>query len=146
MSRIFLCAIPFCLAGAAAWADQEARPNLSGTWQLDASKSEIHSRVAPETTWTINQKEDNIHIEEGKSTLDCTTLGKDCVLKEAGKPAKVSFWYNGPALVEMETLGHNGESITKKRMKLSGDGSTLTVEVVHIVPDGRPETWVLRKK
>ena len=131
-------------------ADEPARPVLNGTWQLDAAKSEIHSRISAALTLTIEQKEDAIHIVESggkdKVELSCGTLGKDCKAQEEGRPLTVSFYYNGPALVETETRGHNNESVIKKRMRISDDGATLTMEVMHLVPDGQTEKLVLRKR
>ncbi len=152
MNRLsgFLCGI--CAAGMM-WADAGTHPNMSGTWQLDAAKSTSHSGVPNDMVLVIDEKDDGtIHLTESsaatnhKADFQCTTHGQDCEVKEEGKPAKVSFWYNGPLLVETEMRGHNSESITKKRMKLSSDGATLSVEVEHLVPSGAPETLVLHKR
>jgi hypothetical protein len=133
-------------------ASDPSKPEFSGTWRLDPSSSEIHSRISNDMVWKIDQKDEDIHfIESGAEkggTLDvtCGTRGADCKTKEAGKPVTVSFWYNGPALVEMETEG-KGEEITKRKMQLSNDGSSITVEVTHILPEGRgPEKYVLKKQ
>jgi hypothetical protein len=133
-------------------ANDSARPEFTGTWHLDTASSQIHSRVSDELTWTIDQKNDDIHfVESGAErggTLDikCGTRGTDCKAKEAGKPLTVYFWYNGPALVEMETEG-KGEAITKRKMQLSDDGTSMVVEITHIAPEGRsPEKFVLKKQ
>jgi len=112
---------------------QDDRPNLSGTWQLDPAKCDMHSGKAGAATWVIEEKDNSIHIAENEGGKDrkveCTTDGKECAM--TGDKAKASFWYNGPTLVEMETKGSNA---TRYRMKLSSDGSVLNVEVTHIVP------------
>jgi hypothetical protein len=111
------------------------RPNLSGTWQFDNAKSQLHSGKAAAATWVINEDGDSIQItqsgdEEGKKIeLKCTTDGKEC--KVSGEKGTTSFWYNGPMLVEMET---RGDHVMRYRMKLSDDGKTLTVEATSIVP------------
>ena len=133
-------------------ADDAARPSFSGTWHLDPASSQIHSRISNDVVWTIDEKDDGIHLVEtgdekgGKFEVTCSTRGADCKTNEAGKPVTISFWYNGPALVEMETQG-KGEAITKKKMLLSGDGSSMTVDITHIMPEGlSPEKYVLKKQ
>lgn len=111
------------------------RPNLSGTWQFDGAKSELHTVKVAGVTWVINEDDSTIQIvesEEGASKkveLKCTTDGKEC--KVAGEKGTTSFWYNGPMLVEMET---RGDHVVRYRMKLSDDGKTLTVDTTSIVP------------
>jgi hypothetical protein len=140
------------IAAAPLLADEPGRPSFSGTWQLDPASSEIHSRISNDLVWTIDQKDEDIHFVEsgdekgGKFEITCGTRGADCKTKEAGKPVTISFWYNGAALVEMETEG-KGEAVTKKKMQLSGDGSSLIVDITHILPVGRsPEKYVLKKQ
>jgi hypothetical protein len=124
------------------------RPNLSGTWQFDSSKSELHTVRVTGATWVINESDDSIQIvesEEGASKkieLKCTTDGKQC--KESGNKATASFWYNGPMLVEME---NKGERVMRYRMKLSDDGKTLTVDTTSIVPQSaQDDVLVFRKQ
>ncbi len=111
------------------------RPNLSGTWQFDSSKSELHTARAAGATWVINEDDSSIQISESadgqakKLELKCTTDGKECKL--TGEKGTASFWYNGPLLVEMET---HGDHVTRYKMKLSDDGKTLTVDTTSIVP------------
>ncbi len=111
------------------------RPNLSGTWQFDSSKSELHTVKVGGATWVINEDDSSIQISESedgaakKTELKCTTDGKQC--KVSGDKATASFWYNGPMLVEMES---KGDHVMRYRMKLSDDGKTLTVDTTSIVP------------
>ena len=111
------------------------RPNLSGTWQFDSSKSQLHTMTLADATWVISEDDSSIQIAESedgagkKLDLKCTTDGEEC--KIGGAKATASFWYNGPMLVEME---NKGEHVTRYRMKLSADGKTLTVETTSIVP------------
>jgi hypothetical protein len=124
------------------------RPNLSGTWQFDSSKSELHTVRVTGATWVINEGDESIQIvesEEGASKkieLKCTTDGKQC--KVSGNKATASFWYNGPMLVEMENIG---ERVMRYRMKLSDDGKTLTVDTTSIVPQStQDDVLVFRKQ
>jgi len=123
------------------------RPNLSGTWQFDSSKSELHGATAAGATWVINEDESSIQITEGqdgakkKIELKCTTDGKEC--KISGEKATASFWYNGPVLVEMET---KGDHVTRYRMNLSADGKTLTVDLRSIVPQSTQDDVLVFQK
>ena len=126
------------------------RPNLSGTWQFDSSKSELHTARIAGATWVINEDADTNAIqitvtgdEAGKKIeMKCRTDGKEC--KVSGDKATASFWYNGPLLVEMET---KGEHVVRYRMKLSDDGKTLTVDTTSIVPQApQDDVLVFRKQ
>ena len=120
------------------------RPNLSGKWQFDSSKSEVHTVRSAGATWVINEDDSSIQIVEsedgarGTVEMKCTTDGKEC--KVSGNKAKASFWYNGPMLVEMES---RGDHVTRYRMKLSEDGNTLTVDTTSIVPQSTTQDDVL---
>lgn len=110
-------------------------PNLSGTWQFDTSKSQLHTDKAAGATWVISENDSSIQISESedgaakKVQMKCTTDGKEC--KFTGEKGTASFWFNGPTLVEMET---HGDHVMRYRMKLSDDGKTLTVDTTSIVP------------
>jgi hypothetical protein len=126
------------------------RPNLSGTWQFDSSKSELHTARIAGAIWVINEDADTDAIqitvtgdEAGKKIeMKCKTDGKEC--KVSGDKATASFWYNGPLLVEVET---KGEHVVRYRMKLSDDGKTLTVDTTSIVPQApQDDVLVFRKQ
>ncbi|MGA2879498.1 MAG: hypothetical protein ABSG13_11145 [Bryobacteraceae bacterium] len=124
------------------------RPNLSGTWQFDSSKSELHAVKVTGAIWVINEDDSSIQITESedgadrKIQLKCTTDGKEC--KITGDKATASFWYNGPTLVEMES---KGDHVTRYRMKLSDDGKTLSVDTTSIVPQSTlNDVLVFRKQ
>jgi len=126
----------------------QERPNLSGTWQFDSSKSELHTVKVGGATWVINEDDSSIQITESaeganrKIELKCTTDGKEC--KISGDKATASFWYNGPMLVEME---NKGDHVMRYRMKLSDDGKTLTVDTTSIVPQStQDDVLVFRKQ
>jgi hypothetical protein len=135
----------FLLAGQVSGQDQE-RPSFSGTWQFDASKSELHLSKISSATWVIEEGDNSIHIsqtENGKpkkTELQCSTDGKEC--KFPGD-RRDSFWYNGAMLVDMETKNTN---VIRYRMKVSDDGKTLTVEVNQIVPQNdKMDSMVFQK-
>jgi hypothetical protein len=125
----------------------QERPNLSGTWQFDSSKSQLHTVKVGGATWVINEDDSSIQITESedgaakKIELKCTTDGKQC--KVSGDKATASFWYNGPMLVEMES---KGEHVMRYRMKLSDDGKTLTVDSTSIVPQSTEDDVLVFRK
>ena len=130
-------------------------PDLSGTWQLDAARSQLNEPVES-ATLTLNHKPDTISLEEnevlpgGKQDsfrLQCGTMGKSCAFKDGREPVEVTVYHNGERLVIMELRGKNKEQVTKKRFSLAPDGQSLTVEVIHISPPGeKTETMVYAKK
>jgi hypothetical protein len=122
----------------------------TGVWM--PHKSEVHSRVPSQLTWHIEQDDNSIHLvqhiqdKKDEDEIRCATDGHDCKVKDEGRSVTVNFYYNGPVLVELESEGQNHDSVVKKRLHLSPDGSTLTVDVVHIAPEGKqPEKLVLKK-
>ena len=135
----------FALPGTA---QEPVKPSLTGTWQFDAAKSELHNSKMTSATWVIDEGDNSIHItatESGKNKkteMQCTTDGKECQV--TGDKSKASFWYNGPILVEMQT---KGDTVTRFRLKASEDGKTLTVELTHIVPQiDKTDVMVFQKQ
>jgi hypothetical protein len=63
-----------------------------------------------------------------------------------GEPTSVSFWYNGAALVELVSKGHNRETVVKKRMQLSADGRLMNVELIPMVGSEQPGKLVYEKQ
>jgi hypothetical protein len=135
--------------GMCLFAQNADRPNFTGKWQLDTSKSEIHSKVNA-TAWAIQQNEDSIAINQeinGKTALvKCATTGTNCKAKPDGESGEVMFYYNGALLVETDFLGHDKEHVVKKRLRLAADGNSIEIEVLHVAPVGPTEKWVFAKQ
>lgn len=110
------------------------RSKLQGTWVQENGGSGGE-------TWVIEPKGDDLHIvhsrnQEKLEDFDCNVMGRECKVKESGKEAKVTMWYNGPKLVQIDIRGND---VTKRRFGL-GDGSdTLQVEIIP-VGGGKTET------
>jgi hypothetical protein len=141
------------LLPAAVWSAD--RPNLTGAWQLNPSKCDHHVTRYAGLTWVIDQKDAAIHVSEiarradGKETrtdFSCTTDGKECPVSTKDQPGKVSFWYNGPVLVEMEFRGRNRDTVIKKSMKRSGDGKLMQVEITPLIGDEQAGKMVFEKQ
>src|SRR5271165_971779 len=143
MRKLFSCASAVLAAGlfpVPAAAQDDAKPGLSGTWQLDVAKSEMPLNKLSGLTMQISEKDGKININENEKlaggkerniTYTCTTDGKECEVPET--KAKASFWYNGPILVSMETQ-HNGASIIRERLTISPGAKLLNVEISSLVP------------
>ena len=156
MRKILCCfsalAVPVLLCGALK-AQDDSKPDLSGTWQLNPQKSDMQLNRFSGLTMVIAEKDGKINIteteklvdgKERKVIYDCTTDGKDCKVRD--EAAKASFWYNGPMLVSMETK-KNGSEVLRERMKLSPDAKELNVEVSSLVPQtDKKDKLVLDKR
>jgi hypothetical protein len=116
------------------------KPNLSGAWQMESSTAGDQS-----PTWTITQLQDTIRIKESvadrvTTDVECSTRAVDCATRVDGKEASVTFYFNGPVLVQFT---RKGKDVTKVRRTLSEDGQKLTMEVTPYVPAGDPKTVIL---
>jgi hypothetical protein len=119
---------------------------LSGTWVFDPG----HAAKLKISTLEIHQSADTVEVSEaGREAkaktihLVCALGGQQCQIKEAGE--EVSFWYNGPALVMME-MRHNRDVVIKTQWEPSEDGKSLRMEVFHISPAGRDESYTLTRQ
>lgn len=119
---------------------EDNRGKLAGTWQVQdpSGKGE---------TWVIEEKADAIHMartenSEHPDEFECNTLGKECAVKLSGKTTKISMWYSGPKLVELET---RGSDVVKRSFTVTQDGDTLELETLSVVPAGKPEVVRLKR-
>lgn len=120
-------------ARAAASDSQSQREQLVGSWSS--------SRGAGSGTWVISATNDGLHIVQrsGPSTVadfQCSTEGQNCDVKVGGHKARVSLYYNGPALVELET---KGDKVIKRRFSILSTGDTMKLEVFPTTADGKVE-------
>jgi hypothetical protein len=130
------------------------RPELNGVWRLDTAHSTFSETRLKSQTLTIKQEDESIKIddtateESGKDRkleYECNTNGKECSLKVNGQPLKVSAYYNGAVLVLIEQRKGN-DLTTRKRMKTSEDGNTLTIEIANLArPGQKPDSLVYTK-
>ncbi len=98
---------------------QSDRASLVGTWNEHGG---THG-------WVIESSAKGLHMTQLDASapiadFTCATDGHDCDIKISGKKGKVSLYYNGSALIQMET---KGDLITKRKFTIDGDG--LKVEV-----------------
>jgi hypothetical protein len=90
----------------------------------------------------LEKSGDSVHVVNSNPTktieeFDCNTVGKECAIKNNGHKSKVSLWFNGAALIELETTGNQ---VVKRRFTVTGNGDTMDLETIPIVPGGQPET------
>ena len=110
------------------------KPDFSGTWRAEGA--------ADQAVITIQQDGTELNMNSAgdsdlKTAVTCNTMGKQCEAKVSGDAVKVSYWFNGPALIEMSVQGKNGQRVTETRRQLSDDGRKMTVEVIQIAPAGK---------
>ena len=105
-----------------------ARAKLAGSWEDNG------------TVWVIEDKGATVRLtrSEGSQTVaefECKLGGSECEGKDSGHKATVSLWFNGAALVEMET---KGSEVVKRRFEISPDGD-LELQTILITPAGATE-------
>jgi hypothetical protein len=143
-------AVLFLFGGPAACAVEE-KPDLSGTWKLDQTKTDP-GQGNKDLVLVIAERGSNIQLKETRgpnpkddvSSFTCTTMGTECAMQDGGDKAKVSVYYNGTVLVALKTHGKGG-SVEKRRLSLSPAGDSLVMEIIHIVHAATTEKLVFSK-
>jgi hypothetical protein len=117
----------------------QSKPNFSGTWKLNTSKSDFGPLPAPTSRVDVIEHNDpslkdavTADTPQGKQnfTSTYTTDGKEAVNKRGPTEAKSTLTWDGPKLVMNTKLNANDQEITIKAVwSLSADGQTLTQNV-----------------
>jgi hypothetical protein len=121
--------------------DVSDRAKLLGSWQAqDVSGKEA-------TVWVLEMKGTALHISESLgdmkiSEFECVPKGVDCERTVGGVKATVSMYYDGSALVQLET---KGADVTRRRFSVSGQPDMMDLEVRPIVGAGKAETLHLKR-
>jgi hypothetical protein len=138
------------LVSASAWA-QDAKPNFTGKWNLDAAKSDFGPMPPPDSiVHVIDHKEPTIKIvttqksAQGEITNErlLTTDGKENVNKmrmgpDGEQEVKSTSKWNGKALATSFTLDVQGNPFEfNDSWTLSDDGKVLTVVRAIKAPQG----------
>jgi hypothetical protein len=116
----------------AAFAGDGDRAKLMGGWESQTGTDH----------WMFEAKGDAVHVtylqgDKKLADFECDTDGKDCATKVGGHSAKVSLWFNGSKLVELET---RGSEVVKRRFAVAGAGEEMDLEIIPIASDSRAET------
>ena len=143
MKAIQMTAFLVLLSGAGALADdQNDRKELIGSWVLQSSAENNQA-----SAWTFSAARNTLQIIQldGSSKVadfSCRTDGVSCEINTGGKKAQVSMWFNGPRLVEMETIGSD---VVKRRFRVLSQGDAMEMELIPIVPRGKTETFEFKR-
>jgi len=152
MRRCMVTVMGLLLLGATVGTADEHKPDFSGTWKLDVERSQL-DQTSKGFMLIVEDKGPNIHVKETRgpdlqedvSEFTCGTMGADCSMQDGKEKATVSAYYNGSMLVILKTHGRKGSQVEKQRLSLAPGGDSLTMEVMHIEPEGKPEKLVLSK-
>jgi hypothetical protein len=114
----------------------QSKPNFSGTWKLNTSKSDFGPIPGPTARVDVIEHNDpaltdsvNAEIPTGKQvfTSTYTTDGKEVVNKRGTTEVKSTLTWDGGKLVVNSKINANDQEITVKSVwSLSADGKTLT--------------------
>jgi hypothetical protein len=118
-------------AGDAEWA------KLMGAWESQGGTDNTGK-----VTWLLEAKGGAVHVtySQGSQKLaefECDTSGRECPAKDAGRSAKISLYFNGPTLIELET---KGQEVVKRRFAVAGTGEEMDVELIPVVSKSKAET------
>ena len=127
--------------------------DFSGNWRLDSAQSpEANGAVITVSIQNDGGKikyERTVRERNGRqltARFTCAADGSQCDLDENGHKAKVSLWYDGSALMILKTNGPKEDETTERRLELSPDGKTLTVQFTNVAGNGKPEKLVFTKE
>lgn len=117
------------------------RAKLLGSWQQQGDSGK------EATVWVLEVKGMALHISESRgdqkiSEFECVPRGVECEGTVEGKKATVSMYYDGPALVQLET---EGSDITRRRFAATGQPDVMDIEVKPIIGAAKAETLHLKK-
>jgi len=123
-----------------------ARPNFSGSWQLDLAKSNTALKDA--VVWKIDHKLADIAIEEvsGSRTLSSAkcTIGKPCDFDDNGKKSSAMTYFLETTLVQIRSATDNS-SVVERHLTIDEHGS-MRVELLTIVPTDKKEVLVFTRQ
>src|ERR1019366_3210199 len=121
--------------------DAPARAHLIGVWQqLDDSGKGV-------SIWVVETKGNSLHITNAQgdqklSEIECNPTGAECTGTVSGKKAKVVMYYNGPTLVELETVGSD---VVKRQFTVTEQPDMMEIAVMAITGNTKSETLHLKR-
>ena len=130
----------------------QGRPDFSGTWTMDLTRSEAAAQGTPigPVTVTIRQTNEEVHIETTRNgrTEAVRYLPAS---RKATAPGEVigAFRWDGPRLVTRLVTDINKQAVTVEEARnLDSGGREMTVEVTLVVEHGYQSggTGVLRSQ
>ena len=121
--------------------DAPARARLIGVWQQqDDSGNGI-------SIWVVEAKGNSLHITNSQgdqklSEIECKPTGAECEGTVSGKKAKVVMYYNGPSLVELETIGSD---VVQRQFTVAEQPDIMELAVMAITGKTKSETLHLKR-
>ena len=154
MKRLSAGVLAAAIALAAGPATAQQKPNFSGDWKINQTKSNFGGVPAPDTfTRKIVHAEPSIAIDEEQATpiglqqsqRKMTTDGKDSFFSVSGADVKANAKWDGSTLVVVTNV-EVASIVYNDRMSLSPDGKTLTSTVRLDTPQGSVDVVVVFEK
>jgi hypothetical protein len=147
----------FVIAAAANMAVAGDKPDFSGSWKMDADKSQFGPIPAPTSmTCKISHKDPDLSIEQQQSgaqgdqtmSFKYSTDGKETTNSLMGNDVKSKAAWEGKVLVVKSSLDAGGTEVKlTSKYSLSDDGKTLTQALSISAPQGDFDmTYVLVKQ
>ena len=116
----------------------QAKPNFTGEWKMNPSKSDFGPMPAPDKlVQKIEQKDPDLKVSTTKvnqqgefnTEMKYTTDGKECVNQIRGNELKSTLTWDGDALKVNSKLNFQGADVAiSDKWTLSEDGKTLNVQ------------------
>jgi hypothetical protein len=120
--------------------DASARAQLIGSWQQqDASGKGI-------SVWVVETKSNALRITNSQgdqklSEIECKP-GAECEGTASGKKSKVTMYFSGPTLVQLETVGSD---VIKRQFTVREQPDMMEIEVMPIIGSAKSETLHLKR-
>ncbi len=114
---------------------------LIGAWQQQDDSGKGIS------LWVVETKANSLHITNSQgdqklSEIDCKPTGAECEGTASGKKTKVSMYFNGPTLVQLETVGSD---VIKRQFTVREQPDILEIDVMPIIGNAKSETLHLKR-
>ena len=130
----------------------QTRPNVSGTWKMNAEKSKFEKGGPKAITITFDQKESTLNESltitndggERTVTLTYTLDGKESAQQIEGQQIKATAKWEGDSLT-IEFKNDEGFSFRRK-ITMSADGKTMTMSVAQANQGGTANDTVVFEK
>ena len=148
----FLLILALCVFSVSQIAGAQGKPNVTGTWKMNAEKSKFERGGPKNITIKFEQQESTLREaliltnDQGEQTLNFTyTLdGKESEQQIEGQSIKASARWEGSSLV-LAFKNEEGFSFVRK-VTVSADGKTITMAVTQINPNGTVNDVVVLEK
>ncbi len=140
--NMYMTAFPVLLLWVPVLADDaSARAQLIGAWQQQDDSGKGIS------LWVVETKANSLHITNSQgdqklSEIDCKPTGAECEGTASGKKTKVSMYFNGPTLVQLETVGSD---VIKRQFTVREQPDILEIDVMPIIGNAKSETLHLKR-